>query len=65
MKRIVSFVILTVLFVVILASRAVETPPAVPHPIPVWSILLYLAVVAAAGAAGVMMRREKTEPVMA
>lgn len=62
MKRIVSFIILVVLFVVILAWPAVETPAAPSHPIPVWSILLYLTVVAFAGAIGIWIRREKEEP---
>ena len=62
MKRIVSFMILVVLFVVILTLPAVETPAAPSHPIPGWSILLYLTVVAFAGVIGVWMRREKEAP---
>ena len=66
MKRIVSFLILSVLFVVILTLPASETPAAVQHdPLPMWSILCYLTVVAVAGAAGFLMRREKIAPVMA
>ena len=49
MKRIVSFLILASLYAVILMLPATETPAAVPHPVPMWSILCYVTVVAAAG----------------
>ncbi|MBO7373341.1 MAG: hypothetical protein J6U19_03840 [Oscillospiraceae bacterium] len=45
MKRIVSFLILLVLTIMVLMQPAVETPAATSHPVPVWSILCYLAVV--------------------
>ena len=62
MKRIVSFFILLVLFVVILTLPAVETPAAPSHPVPVWSILCYLAAVAAAAVAvALRIRGERTK----
>ena len=62
MKRIVSFVVLLASFVLILMQPAVETPVAASHPIPVWSILCYLVMVAAAGAVVIRLNREeKTE----
>ena len=65
MKRIVSFLLLFVLFVVILMLPSSEGPIVHHDPLPVWSILLYLTVVAGAGAAAFLMRREKAAPVMA
>ena len=47
MKKIVAFLILLVLFALILTLPAVETPAAPTHPLPLWSILCYLAAVAA------------------
>ena len=49
MKRIVSFVLLLVSFIVVLMQPAVEVPAVPAHPIPVWSILCYLTVVAMTG----------------
>ena len=48
MKRIVSFLILLALFIVILTLPAAEAPAAPEHSVPVWPILLYLGMVAAA-----------------
>ena len=48
MKRIVSFLILAALTVTVFLLPAVETPAAPSHPVPVWSILCYLSVVALA-----------------
>ena len=64
MKRIVSFIILSVTFAVIMTMPAVEVPAA-SHPIPVWSILLYLGVVLIAVVAVVLMRQKKIEPAIA
>ena len=66
MKRIVSFLILSVLFVVILMLPAGEAPAAVQHdPLPMWSILCYLMTVVIAGTVGVAIRSGEPEPVMA
>ena len=67
MKRIVSFVLLLVSFIVVLMQPAVEVPAVPAHPIPVWSILCYLTVVAMTGFAVFLMRREErmAEPAMA
>ena len=67
MKRIISFVLLLVSFIVVLMQPAVEVPAVPAHPIPVWSILSYLTVVAMTGFAVFLMSREErmAEPEMA
>ena len=59
MKRIVSFLILAALTVTVFLLPAAETPPAPSHPVPVWSILCYLSVVALAALIVVGQRRGK------
>ena len=62
MKKIVSFILLLASFIAILMQPAVETPVAASHPIPMWSILCYLAVVAIAVLYVIWTNREqKTE----
>ena len=61
MKRIVSFFVLLASFVLILMQPAVETPVAASHPIPVWSILGYLAVVAVTAGVVAWTKREHRE----
>lgn len=62
MKRIVSFILLLTSFIAILMQPTVETPVAASHPIPMWSILCYLAVVAIAVLYVIWTNREqKTE----
>lgn len=62
MKRIVSFFILLSLLIVILSLPAAPVTPAAPHPIPIWSILCYLAVVGiAALAVARLIRQENGE----
>ena len=62
MKKIISFILLLASFIAILMQPTVETPVAASHPIPVWSILCYLAVVAIAALFVVWANREvKTE----
>lgn len=58
MKRIISFLILLALLICVLMQPAVEIPAAQPHPIPVWSVLCYLATVAAGALAAVWTNRE-------
>ena len=62
MKKIVSFLILLTVFIVILTLPATETATAPSHPMPVWSILSYLAVVMTVAITTVRMRKEKAEP---
>ena len=62
MKKIVSFILLLASFIAILMQPTVDTPVTVSHPIPVWSILCYLAVVAIAALFVIWTNREvKTE----
>ena len=62
MKKIVSFILLLASFIAILVQPTVETPVAASHPIPMWSILCYLAVVAIAVLYVIWTNREqKTE----
>ena len=62
MKKIISFILLLASFIAILMQPTVETPVAASHPIPVWPILCYLAVVAIAALFVVWANREvKTE----
>ena len=64
MKRIVSFLILLTVFIVILTQPATETATAMSHPMPVRSILSYLAVVmTVAIIITVQMMGGKAEPV--
>ena len=64
MKRIVSFLILLTVFIVILTLPAAETATAMSHPMPVRSILSYLAVVmTVAIIITVQMMGGKAEPV--
>ena len=64
MKRIVSFLILLTVFIVILTLPATETATAMSHPMPVRSILSYLAVVmTVATIITVQMMGGKAEPV--
>ncbi len=64
MKRIVSFLILLTVFIVILTLPATETATAMSHPMPVRSILSYLAVVmTVAIIITVQMMGGKAEPV--
>ena len=64
MKRIVSFLILLTVFIVILTLPATETATAPSHPMPVRSILSYLAVVmTVAIIITVQMMGGKAEPV--
>ena len=68
MKRIVSFLILLATFIAILTLPTAEAAPApaVQQPLPVWSILLYVAVVFAAGMLSMLvMKREKEKPAVA
>ena len=67
MKKIVSFILLLASFIAILMQPTVETPVAASHPIPMWSILCYLTVVAMTGFAVFLMSREErmAEPEMA
>ncbi|MBQ9663885.1 MAG: hypothetical protein IJV40_12110 [Oscillospiraceae bacterium] len=60
MKRIISFLILLATFIVILTLPTTEATPAYhnPQPLPIWSILLYVAVVAVALIAVMVLRRE-------
>ena len=48
MKRIISFVILAVLFFVILGMPATQSQPHSYRPFPVWSVVGYLITVCAA-----------------
>ena len=59
MKRLISFVVLLCVFVVILTLPANPALPRVSHPIPVWSILGYLAAVGIAGIIAFGMSREQ------
>ena len=59
MKRIVSFLILLVLFVVILTLPAHETPAMQHEPMPLWSVLLYLTVIITAGLSGMLIRKNE------
>ena len=62
MKKIVSFILLLASFIAILVKPTVETQVAASHPIPMWSILCYLAVVAIAALFVIWTNREeKTE----
>ena len=64
MKRIVSFLILLTVFIVILTLPATETATVMSHPMPVRSILSYLAVVmTVAIIITVQMMGGKAEPV--
>lgn len=60
MKRIVSFLILTIVFVIILMLPSIDTPAADPHP-PLRPILCYVSVVAAAGVAVSLANRRMEE----
>jgi len=59
MKRIIAFVILVCLFVVIMTLPTTPAPAKEYHPLPVWSILWYLATVAISAVVVVWMRMEK------
>jgi hypothetical protein len=59
MKRIIAFVLLVCLFVVIMMLPATPAPAKEYRPLPVWSILCYLAAVAISSLVVVWIRLEK------
>lgn len=59
MKRIIAFVLLVCLFVVIMMLPATPAPAKEYHPLPLWSILCYLATVAISALVVVWIRLEK------
>ena len=61
MKKIVSFFILLITFIVILMQPTVEIPAAASHSVSVWPILCYLTAVAAAAGIVAWENREKKE----
>ena len=65
MKRIIAFVLLVCLFVVIMMLPATPAPAKEYRPLPVWSILCYLATVAISALAVVWIRMEKRTVVIA
>ena len=68
MKKVVLFVILLALTIAVFVQPAVETPAAQSHPVPVWSILCYLALVllfAAVEARLIRGKKVKVKPKLA